>query len=108
VDVSDAEIKERDGNRCARCGNVLNLHVHHRMPRSGGRDERACNRVTLCAFCHRLVHARPFDSMEGGWVVSRTADPAGIPVQHILWPAGPVMLTDDHAGIKIWTEDDDL
>jgi len=46
--------------------------------------------------------------MEGGWVVSRTADPAGIPVQHILWPAGPVMLTDDHAGIKIWTEDDDL
>ncbi len=104
ADVSDEAIKQRDGNRCARCSNTLNLHVHHRMPRSGGRDERAGNRITLCAFCHRWAHANPLKAMEGGWVVVRTADPALIPVNHVLWPGGPVLLTEDNAGIEIWQE----
>jgi len=102
--VSDAVIKERDGNRCARDGSIHDLHVHHRMPRSGGSNERASNRVTLCAFCHRWVHRNPSAAREEGWVVLRTSEPAEIPVQHILWPAGLVLLTDEHAGIEIYQE----
>ncbi len=99
---SDTEIKERDGNQCARDGSIHDLHVHHRVPRSGGRDERASNRITLCAFCHRWVHHNPQAATGEGWVVLRTSDPALIPVNHVLWPAGPVLLTDEHAGIEIW------
>ena len=101
---TDADIKERDGNRCARDGNTNQLHIHHRMPRSGGRDERACNRVTLCASCHRWAHVNPSAARDEGWIVLRTSDPAEIPVSHILWPAGPVLLTDDRAGIEIYQE----
>lgn len=105
VNVPDAVIKERDGNRCARDGSIHDLHIHHRMPRSGGRDERACNKVTLCAYCHRWVHANPRRAREEGWVVVRTSDPAQIPVKHVLWPGGPVLLTEENAGIEIWQEE---
>ncbi len=101
---TDAEIKERDGNRCARCGSTYNLHIHHRMLRSAGSDERACNRVTLCQGCHNFVHMHPSVSLDEGWLVGRYGDAEEVPIQHILWPAGPVLLTDDRAGIEIYQE----
>jgi hypothetical protein len=101
VNVPDAEIRQRDGNRCARDGSTRDLHVHHRMLRSAGSDERACNRVTLCAACHRWVHGHPAEALEQGWLTGRYQDPAEIPVAHTLWPAGPVLLTDECAGIQI-------
>lgn len=102
--TSDAAIKERDGNRCARCGAVNDLHVHHRQLRSAGADERACNRVTLCAVCHHWVHYHPGMATEAGWLVSRYDDPGQVPVRHVLWPGVQVLLTDENAGVKIWLE----
>lgn len=102
---TDAEIKERDGGRCARCGGIKGgLHVHHRMLRSAGSDERACNRVTLCAMCHNFVHMHPATSIDEGWLVGRYADAAEQPIQHYLWPTGLILLTDDRAGIEIYQE----
>jgi len=106
VNVSDAGIKERDGNRCAHCGRTDNLHIHHRMLRSAGSDERACNRVTLCAFCHRWAHHNREAARDEGWIVLRTSDPAEVPITHVLWPAGPVLLTDENAGVQVWVKDD--
>ena len=105
MNVSDEVIRQRDGNRCVRDGNTRELHVHHRMLRSAGSDERACNRVTLCARCHRWVHDHPELALEQGWLTGRYQDPALIPVTHVLWPAGPVLLTGDNAGIQIWQEE---
>lgn len=102
--LSDAEIKERDQFRCARCGYGGNIDVHHRMPRSGGRDESAANRVGLCRQCHRWAHANPRAAQDEGWVVSRSTDPAQVPVGHFAWPAGPVLLLQD-GGIQIWIPD---
>lgn len=103
--LTDAQVRERDGDRCARCGgNRGGLHIHHRWRRSAGSDERDCNRVTLCAYCHRWVHGNPEQAMEQGWLVSRYADPAGVPVVHWMWPAGPVLLAGD-GGIRIWIDE---
>lgn len=101
---SDADIRERDQGRCARCGGSGPVDVHHRMPRSGGVNEAAPNKVSLCRWCHRWVHANPAEARRDGWVVSRSDDPAVIPVVHWGWPAGPVLLTDEHAGIEIVCE----
>lgn len=100
--VSDEVIRERDGNRCARDGSTDRLDVHHRWLRSAGRDERPCNRVTLCRRCHDWVHAHPLKAQEEGWLVTRTLDPAEVQVSHVLWPAYPVWLADDeHASIRL-------
>jgi len=93
VILTDEQIRERDGNRCARCGGVKGgLHIHHRWMRSAGENESACNRVTLCAYCHNFVHAHPSTSIDEGWLCGRYADPAEIPVQHAMWPSWPVLL----------------
>lgn len=104
---SDAEIRERDGGKCARCGGVKGgLHTHHRWMRSAGEDERACNRVTLCSYCHTWVHHNPGRALEEGWLVGRYDDPALVHIQHSLWPGVRILLTEECAGVKIWLEDD--
>ncbi len=100
VNSDDAVIRERDQDRCARCGSPRDLHVHHRMLRSAGRDERACNKVTLCASCHHWAHHHPGAAMDEGWIVSRYRDAAEVRVNHWLWPAYPVWLEDD-GGIRL-------
>jgi hypothetical protein len=105
--ATDAEIRERDGGKCARCGgNQGGLHTHHRWMRSAGADERACNRVTLCAHCHIWAHKSPAKATEEGWLVSRYDDPGQVPVTHFLWPGVQILLTDENAGVKIWLKDD--
>lgn len=73
------------------------------MPRSGGRNESAANRITLCSRCHRWVHAHPAEAMEYGWTVRRGADPADVRINHWLWPAYPVWLEPD-GGIRLLAE----
>ena len=90
--LSDEQVRERDGNRCARCGKTGSLHVHHRWMRSAGDDETGCNRVTLCAWCHGWAHHNPSQAVDEGWLVSRYADPAQVQVRHVLWPTWPVLL----------------
>jgi len=104
VNVSDAVIRARDYDRCARCGKTGNLHTHHRMLRSAGSDERACNRVTLCQGCHNFVHMHPEQSLDEGWLTGRYQDPAEVPIRHAMWPAGLILLTDENAGIEIYQE----
>jgi hypothetical protein len=103
--LTDAQIRERDGDRCSKCGRTSGpLDVHHRWMRSAGSDDRACNRLTLCRGDHDWVHRNPQAARLGGWLLSRYADPARIPVSHTLWPAGPILLLDD-GGIQIWQEE---
>jgi hypothetical protein len=93
--LTDEQIRERDGNRCARCGGSKGgLHIHHRWMRSAGENESACNRVTLCAYCHNFVHAHPSTSIDEGWLCGRYGDPAEIEVRHFMWPTWPVLLED--------------
>ena len=105
--VSLAEIRDRDGNRCAypACGWPQNLHVHHRVRRSqGGRDEPP-NLITLCARHHQWVHANPYAAKRKGLLLSRHTDPAAAPVDHFLWPAQPVLLGPDLQFAFWWEEE---
>ena len=90
--VQRTEIRERDGNRCARCGSSRNLHVHHRIRRSHGGQDISENLITLCAECHDWVHHNPYAARREGLLLSRGTDPATVPVDHKLWPSGPVYL----------------
>ena len=51
---------ERDGYRCARCGNPDGLHVHHRVPVNGDRTTGCRHHVAglevLCRPCHAYAH----------------------------------------------------
>jgi RNA-directed DNA polymerase len=54
--------KEQEG-RCVRCGQVLQAeeqpwHIHHRVWRSRGGQERCDNLEWLHANCHRQIHAK--------------------------------------------------
>lgn len=51
---------ERDGFRCQLCARSSRdalLNVHHIVPFEETRDNGLDNLVTLCAACHRQVHA---------------------------------------------------
>jgi hypothetical protein len=99
-----AEIRQRDGDRCARCGSSGQLHVHHRVRRSqGGRDDSS-NLITLCSACHNWVHANPYAAREGGWLLRPTDDPSMVPVRHKMWPAAPVWLGSD-LDFVLWHEE---
>jgi hypothetical protein len=93
--VNLAEVRARDGDRCARCGSPRNLHVHHRLLRSQGGPDVSENVITLCAMCHRWAHGHPYAAREEGLLLRSHEDPATIPVKHVLWPAGPVLLGPD-------------
>ena len=92
--VTAAEVRERDGFCCARCGQGGSLHVHHRVPRSQGGMDIAANLITLCHACHRYVHAHPYGARREGLLLRRDRDPAVVPVDHHLFPDGPVLLGD--------------
>ncbi len=50
------QVLKRDGWRCQRCGSFINLHVHHKNPRSRLGDDTERNLITLCTNCHRDCH----------------------------------------------------
>jgi hypothetical protein len=90
-----AEIRLRDGDRCARDGVTGNLHVHHRIRRSQCGSNNPQNLITLCFECHCWVHANPYAANKLGLLLRHGEDPALIPVRHFLWPAGKVWLSAD-------------
>jgi len=47
-------IRERDGNKCTKCGSTNRLHVHHIIPWKGNKELRYedSNAITLCVKCH--------------------------------------------------------
>jgi 5-methylcytosine-specific restriction endonuclease McrA len=86
------EIRQRDGNCCARCGHGGALHVHHRVRRSQGGKDDSPNLITLCEPCHRWTHANPMAARREGLLLSRSTDPGAVPVDHHQFPDGPVLL----------------
>jgi hypothetical protein len=110
--LSNAQIRDRDGHRCARCGHSAAgcggvLDVHHRQLRSADStigNEAAFNRVTLGRRCHDWAHSDKgiLQARQEGWLVPRHGDPARIPIEnHVLWPGTVVLLTAD-GGFRIW------
>ena len=87
-----ALIRQRDGNRCARCGSARDLHVHHRIPRSQGGQDESQVLVTLCVTCHRWAHGHPYDARQEGLLLRSWEDPALVPIRHFLWPHKPIWL----------------
>ncbi len=57
-------VRERDGNRCRRCGlseeDGASLVVHHIWPRNRGGSNWHSNLITLCRTCHAEVEYRPW------------------------------------------------
>jgi Holliday junction DNA helicase RuvB len=47
----------RDGYRCRCCGSRHSLHVHHIIPWSCGGQTCLENLITVCRWCHSLIHA---------------------------------------------------
>jgi hypothetical protein len=101
------KVYDRDAHCCVRCGRPargelgVDYSLQHRAKRSGGVDNRPCNLILLCGSgttgCHGWVEDHPILAAdEGGWAVSRYADPAMKPVL-IRTPYGEwwKYLTDD-------------
>jgi 5-methylcytosine-specific restriction endonuclease McrA len=57
--VLRTQMLERDGWRCQSCGSARNLQAHHLVRRSQLGHDALENLITLCAECHRWVHAFP-------------------------------------------------
>ena len=57
-------VRERDRNRCRRCGlseeDGVSLVVHHIWPRNRGGSNWHSNLITLCRTCHAEVEYRPW------------------------------------------------
>jgi 5-methylcytosine-specific restriction endonuclease McrA len=51
------KILKRDSWRCQGCGSLRGLEVHHIRSRSQSGDDSEDNLITLCADCHRAIHA---------------------------------------------------
>jgi 5-methylcytosine-specific restriction endonuclease McrA len=56
-DVLRRRVLERDGWGCQFCGSRSNLQVHHQQHRSQLGSDTEENLISLCAACHRQVHA---------------------------------------------------
>ncbi len=92
----------RDEGLCFKCGAVLSSYwpgysCHHRQLKSGGGSDTPENRVMLCGSGvtgdHGWAHAIRAEAQELGFIVSRYANPADVPVKH--WRLGMVYLTAD-------------
>jgi 5-methylcytosine-specific restriction protein A len=89
-------VRDRDGDTCQMCGRFMyeRRSVHHRLPKGMGGSallESPANLVTLCGVgnadgCHGKAHSNPQWARNHGWIVSRSFDPAEIPVDmHDGW-----------------------
>ena len=53
-------VKNRDGNKCAKCGGTEKLHAHHVRPVARGGKNTLENGITLCRQCHTAEHSLEF------------------------------------------------
>lgn len=102
-----AQIRKRDGDRCARCGATSPLHVHHRIRRSQGGRNDSSNLVTLCEPCHTWAHRNPYKARDGGWLLRPSDDPRLVEIRHVNWPAYPIWL-DDAMGFALSAPEPEL
>lgn len=82
--LSRTLVKNREQERCARCGVLSPRGQWHHRRRRAVRDEHThcpCNGVWLCITCHTWVHANPFMARQRGFIVSaHVSEPFGVPV----------------------------
>lgn len=91
-------VKTRARNCCERCGRPItgDYSIHHRKPRGMGGTKNASanlpsNLVLLCGSattpggCHTAVEKFRQAAITTGWIVTRTADPAKVPIK---FPSG--------------------
>lgn len=60
-------VRNRDGNKCTRCGTMENLHAHHIVPWRVSEELRyeISNGITLCNSCHHKEERKCFP--KGAW-----------------------------------------
>lgn len=49
-------VYKRDGYMCALCGATQYLQIHHYCKRSLGGCDHPMNLITLCSYCHGVLH----------------------------------------------------
>lgn len=101
-------IWDRDGGKCAWCGQVASqdfglmpwqTQVHHRWPRGmGGTSEafvgRPSNGVLLHAECHTYIEAHRDEAIGKGFLIVHGIEkPRAVPIEHAV--LGRVRLRDD-------------
>jgi 5-methylcytosine-specific restriction endonuclease McrA len=50
------EVYRRDGYMCALCGDPRTLQIHHYVARAQGGCNHPMNLITLCPYCHNVIH----------------------------------------------------
>ena len=53
-------VYRRDHYRCALCDSTRGLQIHHVMNRSQGGLDTEQNLITLCMYCHAVIHGTKF------------------------------------------------
>lgn len=115
--VSDkvkAIVRERDRERCVRCGAHctdgvpgLDWSLHHRRPKGMGGSTAwdthlPANLIVLCGSgttgCHGWVTAQPALAKAEGWLVSQYADPATTPLTRRGWVGQQIWAVQDNNG----------
>ncbi len=91
-----ASILERDGYRCVYCDHCQErgLEVNHISGNS--RDGREHNLETVCALCHRVLHAGRSAAICGSLLLFEQANVDQNTLQRLCWQfrGGPVRLPD--------------
>jgi len=80
-----ARILERDGRRCVYCDYAAErgLEVNHISGNS--RDDRAENLETVCALCHRVLHAGRSAAVHGSLLLFARAAVDQNTIQRLCW-----------------------
>jgi 5-methylcytosine-specific restriction enzyme A len=74
--VARTAARQRDGNRCRRCGDTHRLQVHHIVSLDdGGAKYDLNNLITLCSSCHNARHRGDGGSTERGSSLPRASNP---------------------------------
>ena len=94
-----ALILERDSNKCQKCANVKNLHVHHIKEFKDYPDLRwdVNNGITVCVSCHEKIHSRRFPDWLTGRI-TKTKDVVKIKPR-IEFEGSPASIMRDEDGI---------
>jgi hypothetical protein len=75
----------------------IRASIHHRKRRSQGGTHTPENLLLLCGTgttgCHGWVHANVTESLEAGWLVRGSADPALVRV---------IVASEHGSGVTVW------
>lgn len=61
--ITKARVLSRDDFKCANCGSIKQLHIHHILPISEGGSDDVDNLKTLCVICHKKEHKGTFTNI---------------------------------------------